>query len=43
MSYPTPYPEINAVLDALLASVQKLLGEHFVGLVVHGSPGGRRL
>jgi hypothetical protein len=34
---PTRYPEINAVLHMLLADVQVALGDHFVGLYVHGS------
>ena len=35
--HPTPYPDVNAVLQALLASVQAVLGDYFVGLYVHGS------
>lgn len=34
---PTPYPEVNQVLRALLADVQMLLGEYFVGLYLYGS------
>ncbi len=34
---PTPFPEVNAVLDRLLADVQTVLGEAFVGLVLFGS------
>jgi hypothetical protein len=34
---PTPYPDINTVLHLLLTSVQATLGEHFVGLYLHGS------
>ena len=34
---PTPYPEINALLRELLASVQAILGNHFVGMYVEGS------
>jgi hypothetical protein len=33
----TPYPAINAVLHRLLAEVQAALGEHLVGLYLHGS------
>lgn len=33
----TPYPEINALLNVLLAGVRDALGDHFIGLVVHGS------
>lgn len=34
---PTPYPEINAILLELLASVQKILGAQFVGMYLYGS------
>jgi predicted nucleotidyltransferase len=34
---PTPYPEVNAVLQLLLAEVQAVLREQLVGLYVHGS------
>jgi predicted nucleotidyltransferase len=34
---PTPYPEVNEVLELLLASVQAVLGERFVGLYLYGS------
>lgn len=34
---PTPYPEVNAVLDALLSAIQEVLGERFLGLYIHGS------
>ena len=34
---PTPYPDINAVLHLLLTSVQAALGDHFVGMYLHGS------
>ena len=34
---PTPYPDVNAVLERLLAEVQGVLGAQFVGLYVHGS------
>jgi hypothetical protein len=34
---PTPYPDVNAVLHALLSDVQAVLGDHFVGMYVHGS------
>jgi hypothetical protein len=40
MSNPTPYPEINTVLDLLLAGVQTVLGDHFIGLYLHGSLAG---
>jgi hypothetical protein len=34
---PTPYPEVNAVLEMLLKEAQAVLGDQFVGLYVHGS------
>ncbi len=37
MTMPTPYPDVNVVLDALLASAQDLLGDYFVGLYLYGS------
>jgi hypothetical protein len=37
LTNPTPYPEINTVLDRLLAGVQNVLGTHFIGLYLHGS------
>ncbi|MBI4731331.1 MAG: DUF4111 domain-containing protein [Chloroflexi bacterium] len=33
----TPYPEVNAVLDWMLAEEQAVLGSRFVGLYLHGS------
>jgi len=33
----TPYPEINAVLEKLLMSVQAILGDSFTGVYLHGS------
>ena len=35
--YPTPYPEVNAVVGELLARVRDVLGDQFVGLYLHGS------
>ena len=35
--HPTPYPDVNAVLDHLLSGVQAILGELFVGLYLYGS------
>lgn len=35
--HPTPYADVNAVLNELLAEVQMVLGEHFVGLYLYGS------
>src|SRR5574337_1049179 len=34
---PTPYPEVNALLQELLESVQTILGNHFVGMYLDGS------
>lgn len=34
---PTPYPEVNATLAALLAEAQTVLGDRFVGLYLYGS------
>jgi predicted nucleotidyltransferase len=35
--FPTPFPEVNAVLQALLQDVQQILGFHFVGMYLEGS------
>jgi hypothetical protein len=35
--YPTPYPELNAVLRELVASVQAILGDTFVAAYLQGS------
>ena len=37
MSYPTPYPELNAVLATFLEKVQSVLLENFVGFYLTGS------
>src|SRR5438132_8364932 len=34
---PTPYPEVNALLQALMDGVQTVLGNHFVGMYLDGS------
>lgn len=36
-SGPTPYSEVNAVLNELLSGVQTVLGDHFVGMYLGGS------
>jgi hypothetical protein len=36
-THPTPYPDVNAVLHALLAGVRDILGPHFVGMYLYGS------
>ncbi len=35
--FPTPYPEINQVMERLLADVRAVLGERLVGLYLYGS------
>ena len=35
--HPTPYPDVNEVLNLLLASVQKILGNQFIGMYLYGS------
>jgi hypothetical protein len=37
MARPTPYPELNAVLEDLVASVKVALGEAFVSACLQGS------
>jgi hypothetical protein len=37
---PTPYADVNAAMVMLLAEVQAVLGDQFVGLYVHGSLAG---
>ena len=34
---PTPFPEVNAILQELLESVKSVLGSHFIGLYLEGS------
>lgn len=34
---PTPFPEVNALLQELLKSVQSILGSHFIGMYLDGS------
>jgi predicted nucleotidyltransferase len=34
---PTPYPEVNAVLNELLPDVHAILGDHFIGMYLYGS------
>ena len=36
-SYPTPYPEVNAVVNEVLAGAREVLDDQFVGLYLHGS------
>lgn len=35
--FPTPYADINELLEVLLSSMQKILGEKLVGLYLYGS------
>lgn len=37
MGNPPPYPEVDALLQELLQSVQTILGSHFVGAYLFGS------
>jgi hypothetical protein len=37
LRYPTPYPDVNALLDTLLAGVQAALGNNLIGMYLHGS------
>jgi predicted nucleotidyltransferase len=37
VKHPAPYPEVNALLQELLESVQTILGSHFVGAYLFGS------
>lgn len=34
---PTPYPEVNTLLQELLTSVQTILASHFIGMYLEGS------
>lgn len=36
-THPTRYPDVNVLLRALLSAVQTVLGNHFVGMYLHGS------
>ena len=36
-THPTPYTEVNLVLQDLLPSVQSILGHHFLGMYLYGS------
>ena len=36
-SFPTPYPEINSILDKFQQNMPVLLGNSFIGLYLHGS------
>jgi predicted nucleotidyltransferase len=34
---PTPYPEVNELLNLLLSNVKRILGDQFVGMYLYGS------
>jgi predicted nucleotidyltransferase len=34
---PTPYPDVNEVLNVLLSNVKEILGDQFVGMYLYGS------
>ena len=34
---PTPYPEVNTILQVLLERVKSILGSHFIGMYLDGS------
>ena len=35
--FPTPYPDVNEILDLLLTNVREILGDRFVGMYLYGS------
>ncbi len=35
--HPTPYPEVNALLQEVLVGAQQILGSHFIGMYLEGS------
>ncbi len=37
VTQPTPYPDVNDVLELLLAGVEEILGNQFVGMYLYGS------
>jgi predicted nucleotidyltransferase len=40
VNHPTPYPEVNALLQELLESMQTILGDHLIGVYLFGSLAG---
>lgn len=36
-THPTPYPDVNIVLNVLLSNVKAVLGDQFVGMYLYGS------
>jgi hypothetical protein len=37
ISHPTPFPEVNAILQELFEGVKSVLGSHFIGMYLEGS------
>ncbi|HLF01647.1 MAG TPA: aminoglycoside adenylyltransferase domain-containing protein [Anaerolineales bacterium] len=37
LTHPTPYPDVNAVLNLLLLDAQAVLGDRFLGMYLYGS------
>ena len=37
ISYPTPFPAVNSVLQVLLPDIQAVLGDQFIGMYLYGS------
>src|SRR4051794_16511685 len=37
LTHPTPYPDVNAIIDQLLTEVRAILGDELVGLYLYGS------
>jgi predicted nucleotidyltransferase len=35
--FPTPYPDVNEIVNTLLAHVQRILGDELIGMYLHGS------
>lgn len=37
IDHPTPYPEVNTILEELFKNITSLLGSHFIGMYLDGS------
>jgi hypothetical protein len=37
ISYPTPFSEVNSILQVLLPDIQAILGDQFIGMYLYGS------
>jgi predicted nucleotidyltransferase len=35
--FPTPYPDVNEIVNFLLGDVKEILGDRFIGMYLHGS------